>query len=77
MSRFVCVVLVGLVATSCEIPGEVEGTVKFEDCRQRIDVSPDDLRIAARQFTCSTQRTKSGRNQFAPWLRRVDGLRRS
>ena len=43
-----------------DLPGEIEGSVKIDDCRQQIEVSPTDLRIVAKQFTCSTQRTISG-----------------
>jgi len=38
---------------------EVDGTVRIDDCRTRIDLQPDAFTM--RRFTCDTRRTASGK----------------
>ena len=54
-------IILAVAATGCSIPGELEGVVKYADCRATIELEPDDLHAITKQFTCNTQRTASGR----------------
>lgn len=55
------IIVVGVAgaARDCAI-GEIEGTVKFDDCRTTITVKPDSFRASSRQYVCSTTKTADG-----------------
>lgn len=47
-----------VVGTGCrEWPGEVEGTIKYDDCRERIEIQPSEYNRSFYRFVCSTKRT--------------------
>lgn len=62
MIRHLAVAGLAAVALGCDnFAGEVDGTVKYEDCREQIQIARDSPRILMKRFTCDTQRTRSGR----------------
>ncbi len=55
--------------------GEQEGTVKTDDCRQVVQIQPDDIRTYFQKFTCFYDKTSKGtiRSGFcahvdSPWF---------
>ena len=52
-----------IILSGCSLehaPGEEEGTVKFDDCREIIRIDANSLRLWAKRFTCDTKSTESG-----------------
>ena len=64
---FVFSIILGLIGGGIKaiFGGEVEGTVKTDDCRQVIQISPDSFQTIYKKFTCTYSRTNSGVVNFA------------
>ena len=52
--------LLVITAGCASMPGEVEGTITYADCRITRSLEPDEALTFGRQFVCSTRLTEAG-----------------
>ena len=54
------VLIIAFVVVMAALHGEHEGTVKYDDCREVIVLSPDTLQTFYKSFTCTYVKTNKG-----------------